>query len=384
MASVAPSRDRAFINITTDPKADRAARRKHVRQAVMLDYHKRRKNPRKHRPAPSRQLEGDGNVAESTSFGTNHPETQPFFVSERTWLASDEPVSSPLSTHLELRSQILFLPKTWKSSQTSRISSLIFRFLCGQTSRVTQDVTNVSFIHRQFGKGAHQSDADVSGNSLMTCKRILREYKEGKITNGALWRLVHAEQERIYLQHEHFSKWELLSATQTITLYILQWLRMGSNHADFPCGNIALLFTLGKIFEALKTRHFQSERVESMEPSVSNWQDWIFHESCFRTAYVYFILTLIVSMDIGFGCNRPTDWRIEALPRPATKVSWDAGDHLSWERTVRDAPQHSQSPSHFIGDPNLPEKTESLWGEALDEMGLIVAMAAELQLDFAA
>jgi hypothetical protein len=44
---------------------------------------------------------------------------------------------------------------------------------------------------------------------------------------------------------ELFNKWELLSASQALTLYILLWLRTGTSHAMFPCGNIALLFTLG-------------------------------------------------------------------------------------------------------------------------------------------
>jgi hypothetical protein len=46
-------------------------------------------------------------------------------------------------------------------------------------------------------------------------------------------------------QIETDGKWELLSAAQAVTIYVLLWLRQGDCHDKFPHDNIALLFTLG-------------------------------------------------------------------------------------------------------------------------------------------
>lgn len=94
---------------------------------------------------------------------------------------------------------------------------------------------------------------------------------------------------------------------------------------------------------------------------------------------VYFLLTLVVSMDFGLACDRPSDWHMDDLPLPAPKASWAARDEVSWRESLDDTQPAPHNPTfgdlctgRYMG---LIER----WQEASDEMGLIVAMASHLE-----
>jgi hypothetical protein len=120
-----------------------------------------------------------------------------------------------------------------------------------------------------------------------------------------------------------------------------------------------------KVFRLLKT-HLSAGKI--------TWEDWILLESSIRTAMVYFLLTLVVSMEYGLPCSDASDWRIEALPVPAAKVSWEADGEDVWRGSFC-----SRSRGLVFGD-LLDEGCELIeeWEEGVDEFGVVVGMARGL------
>ncbi|KAK5991200.1 hypothetical protein PT974_09478 [Cladobotryum mycophilum] len=347
--------DRTFVNLTDDPAQGRSARRIYVRRAVMKNYHKRR-----------RQQTGGQREPATTSY----PE--------------------PIVAHPVTLQMHQFYPFEPRTSHISQMSRVVIQFLCGQITKAAQDVTYVPFIHRLFAEGILRADAQDSQdshsapkiNSLKQCQLLLQEHgfqdEATDVSQSVLWSKVHEHQEWIYAQHESFDKWELLSAAQAITLYLLLRMKLGRNHVKFPYGDIALLFTLGRIFRIIQISHLNPIYASGHPP---DWENWIFCESCFRTATVYFILTVFFSMDIGLPCDSPSDWKMDDLPVPATKGLWSAGDAANWARSSstpylpRQLKLGDLLPSNRL--PQLPIET---WKESTDEMGLLVAMAMDLRI----
>ncbi|KAH6898079.1 hypothetical protein B0T10DRAFT_543111 [Thelonectria olida] len=369
--------DRTFINVYDDPAEGRDARRTRVRSAVMSDYHKRRKRSRRgHQVCHDQSSTQVPNLPESEQGGQEPlAPTIPNELCNRL----HDPSPSPLLTQLEPRSVALFQQKTWGSCENARTSTFLIRFLCGQTRKATQDMSCVSFIHRQLKNADTQ--VEQRPNSLKICEENLRNFENRAMSAVTFWERVHKEQHRIYAEHQEFSKWELLSASQAVMLYILQWLRNGPMLTKFSCGNIALLFTLGKVFLTLRQRHLHFDPSDSTERPTDDWQNWVYQESSLRTANMYFILTIVLTMNFGLSC----DWQVQDMPLPASKVLWEARDDLSWERSLSSTCDRARGPSFgdLLGARNsngILDKV-SHWEEGVDEMGLICAMAGRLLLE---
>ncbi|KAH8888047.1 hypothetical protein GQ53DRAFT_265514 [Thozetella sp. PMI_491] len=355
-----------FINVTENPAQSREARRNEVRRTVMRNYHRRRKR------------EGKPRLASASSQPT---------VPAPTCGADTNPVafSMPLAS-LEPRSATLFQPKKWSKPHHAQIGRLIIHYLCGQTWRAGHDLSQVAFVHQYVKNGP--LILGMNSNPLKVCGDVLRSFEHATLatpggSHDDLWIRIHHHQEQLYSQCESLGQWELLSAAQALCLYILLWIRASNSQSRFACGNIALLFTLGKTFKLLQSRYLHVDPHGNTLRPVCDWDSWVFRESCIRLASLYFILTIVVSMDIGWDCTGPTDWRIQALPVPAPKAVWDADNEPSW--TIAIASSHSPKEAILFGDiighQCLPNPQRDIWEEGVDEMGLIVGMAGGLYSD---
>jgi hypothetical protein len=119
--------------------------------------------------------------------------------------------------------------------------------------------------------------------------------------------------------------------------------------------------------------------------ALTNWDDWIFRESVFRTASVYFILSLVVSVDFGIACDRPSDWQLEEVPLPASKAAWEARDKKEWRSAVGVDLERGTEPVLTFGDlvsvceGKVKRRIEE-WQEGVDELGLLVGFASSLKV----
>lgn len=117
--------------------------------------------------------------------------------------------------------------------------------------------------------------------------------------------------------------------------------------------------------------------------AVGDWEEWIFTESSIRTATIYFLLSVVVSVDFGIDCTQPTDWHFEHLPLPAGKVIWEARDPRAWTNVMTTVANDNMRTLTFgdLMDIDGSDKRDLLdtWQGEVDELGLVVSMACHLR-----
>ncbi|KAJ9605418.1 hypothetical protein H2200_010075 [Cladophialophora chaetospira] len=354
-----------FINLTDNPDAGRHARRMHIRRIVMLERHKRRHEDKILATCAEKTPEAP---EEAINIGRQQDRNDRCTGSDELSMDSNNARTTQLSAQMELWSMQLFQPRLWLNPDQENTTRLIIEFLCGQTKKAAQNISHVFFIHRRFNNVAKK--VDMGQNPLKICGKNLKHWM-GYNGTAVL------QQSTLWTMCEILSKWKLLSAAQAIALYILLWLRKETAHSRFPCGNIALLVTLRRIFNIVRTRDLHNNTAYTTKQPVHDWHDWIYRESCLRVACLYAILTAVVETDYGRLCDGPSECRIEDLPLPAPKSVWEAEDERSWKESLVVLDDLSSTPTFqdLVGD-TIP--TDSPWQEEMDEMGLIVKMAAHL------
>jgi hypothetical protein len=102
-----------------------------------------------------------------------------------------------------------------------------------------------------------------------------------------------------------------------------------------------------------------------------------------RTATIYFLLTLVVSMDYGISCTCPTDWCLEDISLPAAKTMWEALDEMLWENSVlSNRPYiHTLTFGDLLKVQESPYQNQiELWYENINELGLLITIAINIVL----
>ena len=106
-----------------------------------------------------------------------------------------------------------------------------------------------------------------------------------------------------------------------------------------------MLFTLGANFEQLNQIHPGFMATQEENRSRPTWENWIFAESKLRTATVYFILALHFDVDFGIPCDRESDYQLDDVDLPASKVLWEAKNELAWRKEFE---QREETRGDFI------------------------------------
>ncbi|QYT04447.1 hypothetical protein H0G86_011353 [Trichoderma simmonsii] len=359
--------DRTFVNLTDDPAEGRGARRTYIRRAVMKNFHKQRNQKKK---ALRRE-------AGTTSLILENGPLDPGPLID--W-------QSGPPYHALIPKFSLFEQRRFSDPSMMQMSNFVLQYLCGQASKATHDISLVGFCH-PFTENELESDSEDASmklSALKTCQNLLRAYGSYQsnssslsVNKEALWEMIHQHQEWIYTKINTFTTWELLSAAQTVAIYVLLRVKLGENNPAFPNGDIALLYTLGAIYRRL---HSESLLDLYHHPS-SDWKQWVFVESFIRIATIYFTLNVVVSMEFGLPCNSPDDWNIDSMLLPASKASWAAQDTADWTKFTNGLSPYKQltwkdlhAPAKPLGDCPIEE-----WKEGSDELGMIVTMVMTLR-----
>ncbi|KAL7910163.1 hypothetical protein GGI35DRAFT_448012 [Trichoderma velutinum] len=362
-----PELDRTFVNLTDDPAEGRGARRTYIRRAVMKNFHKRRSQKKK---AMRREAETTSRIFENGPLDLG---------------ALLDWQSSP-PYHALIPEFSLFERKRFSDPSMMQMSNFVLRYLCGQASKATHDISLVGFVHpfTEHELESDSGDASMKLSALKTCQNLLRAYGSYQsnssglsVNKEALWEMIHQHQEWIYTKLNTFTSSELLSAAQSVAIYILLRVKLGENNPAFPNGDIALLYTLGAIFRRLQ---FENLLDLSHHPS-GDWKQWVFVESFIRIATIYFTLNVIVSMEFGLPCTSPHDWSMDSMLLPASKASWTAQNTVEWTKFTNSLPPSKQltwkdlhAPEKALHDCPVEE-----WKEGSDELGMIVTMAMTLR-----
>ncbi|KAI1627838.1 hypothetical protein EDD37DRAFT_606624 [Exophiala viscosa] len=363
-----------FINVTGEPDKGRDARRLHVRRTVMTNYHKRKCQkktlwPREDNTETSQVTTQAARPTSACQLNTS----------------STDPIRGDISLAVASSS---FQLKTNTSPMHSRTCPIIIRFLSGQVIKAVRTLHYVSFIHHNMPEAYDRLD-----DPLMACREVLCSHYSSKTPHlPTLWHKVSIAQEHIYGTCVDFDKWQLLSSAQAITLYILARFRDSTIDGVFPGMDIALLYTLGKLFQLIKDSHMHGRiRTHKRGPHpnpTSHWKDWIFHESVNRTAIIYFLLKLVASIDFGIDCDEHSDWSIEGMLLPSAKAFWEARDEVTWKTWAcvdgdGDQPLPALRIGNLVGTGvGSSQKAQiAAWQEESCEFGMVVMLASQLLMD---
>ncbi|KAL6901616.1 hypothetical protein GGI43DRAFT_362485 [Trichoderma evansii] len=359
MASQQSGLDRTFVNLTDDPAEGRGARRTYIRRAVMKSYHERRSQKKR--------------ISKSEADATKERAEM--------HLASLIDRQMAPQPYALIPKFILFERIKYSEPPMINTSCFILRYLCGQVSKASQDLSFVGFIHNTSSNHELQGSSEhmiMNLNPLKTSLNLLQVYGISRnnsigvtADNESLWELIHQHQEWIYSKIPTFSQWELLSAAQATTIYLLLRVKQGRNSAAFPNGDIALLFTLGTIF-----RHIHTTPLLDSCPR-HDWTQWVLYESFMRVATIYFSLSTVVSTDFGLPCDKPKDWCIDAMPVPATKASWAAVNAADW-MSVLPLEKDLRWRDLIATTASLNDSPVEIWKESSDELGMVVMMTMNL------
>ncbi|USP77956.1 transcription factor, DNA binding domain cpaE [Curvularia clavata] len=143
------------------------------------------------------------------------------------------------------------------------------------------------------------------------------------------WRNVQQECERICDQSQSLNKWDLLSAMQALSIYVLIRLDEGEtehNNFDHLLERAVILTAMQISYDDFECR---THHVSCSNKSGSSWQDWVYKESRRRLAVIYRILNKLVFFSPAAMCDMPAEFVI--APLPAKRQLWEAKNAEDWK-----------------------------------------------------
>lgn len=101
----------------------------------------------------------------------------------------------------------LFEQRRFSDPSMMQMSNFVLRYLCGQASKATHDISLVGFCHpfTEHELESDSEDASMKLSALKTCQNLLRGYGSYQsnspslsVNKEALWEMIHQHQEWIY------------------------------------------------------------------------------------------------------------------------------------------------------------------------------------------
>ncbi|KAG9231599.1 hypothetical protein BJ875DRAFT_469031 [Amylocarpus encephaloides] len=180
------------------------------------------------------------------------------------------------------------------------------------------------FVHANCRKAICETESRES--PLTRCINLIRMfYARTQHTAPLVWRAIRSEQDRLFHQSYSLSRGELLSAAQSICLYI--FLRIIDGPTDDNNLDREFIYTLGRIFEYLhevRPRYGNVLRKQTAKPS---WEDWAFAESTNRVVILFYLLNMFLEIEdscLDYGVI------VAGAPLPCKKALWEAPDSEIW------------------------------------------------------
>ncbi|KAJ5574343.1 uncharacterized protein N7459_008770 [Penicillium hispanicum] len=250
------------------------------------------------------------------------------------------------------------------------------------------------FIH------PHLISSDIENplvEPLTNCINLVRMISsEAKGSRKLFWKNVRLECERLLAEHRQLTKWEMLTAMQALSIYIL--IRLDEGETDHNNFDSLLLATVTVIAQQFNHYDFTSSSAPCNYDLESSWKEWIFEESRRRLALIYRVVDMIVFFEPARMCTLPAD--LILAPLPAKKQLWEAGNASEWKtRSERVSGAHSifglAANGELVGlgedqvycshavllDESAPTRSTASWEEwcsGMDGLGGLVMLAASL------
>ncbi|KAH8810620.1 hypothetical protein F5884DRAFT_875195 [Xylogone sp. PMI_703] len=229
------------------------------------------------------------------------------------------------------------------------ITNLISHTLKSYPLMMMRQNTLPPYIHsRMMSCYVDDNHLNPLSNCINLVHMISHEVKGGR---RLFWENVRLECERICEEHQRLNKWELLTAMQAISIYIL--IRLDEGETDHNNLDFLLLAAVTVNFVPLLLSYLGSDDIMQViatqltgnDTTCSNgleinWENWIFEESrrrdtileinqTKRLSVVYRIVNMLVYFEPAARCDMPAD--LILAPLPGGKNLWEAQDESIWK-----------------------------------------------------
>ncbi|KAH8671728.1 hypothetical protein BX600DRAFT_459593 [Xylariales sp. PMI_506] len=258
------------------------------------------------------------------------------------------------------------------SSTGRQIARLISQALRSYPIMMLRRETFPPFIHPHW----HRSTLPVSLANCMGMAHIFAS--RSTETRPFLWYSIKAETKRFLDEMDSYSGEETLAAIQAQTIYLI--MRVVDEATEPAELNLDIL----RVFKLLCARYQAMLHPALDEIPDKSWQHWLYEESKKRTAIVFYLIALIVSINTGISCNAVEQYR--DIPLCSAKTIWEARTDIDWvtecqEYATQIEPVPFDTLGHLIDaqDSNITSpKGRALdrWNARTDNLGSLLNTAA--------
>ncbi|KAF2122992.1 hypothetical protein BDV96DRAFT_639543 [Lophiotrema nucula] len=159
---------------------------------------------------------------------------------------------------------------------------------------------------------------------LANCVSLVHMISSGVQGSRKLfWKNVRLECERLCAEILTLSKWELVTAMQALSIYIL--IRLDEGETDDNNYDYLLLATV--IAQQLACVDIVKGH-KCGQAFNRDWKHWIFEESRRRLAIIYRVVAMLFYFEPAAMCELQTD--LVLAPLPGKKQLWEANDESVW------------------------------------------------------
>ncbi|KAI0203579.1 hypothetical protein F4808DRAFT_24591 [Astrocystis sublimbata] len=297
--------------------------------------------------------------------------------------------------------------------ETNLQRALMLRVLMGQVEdfprRLIQGSRLPPFIHPQCAlddrlpreciakNGSHQCFPEP----LAICVSLTQLYFGRNGGNSSfVWKLIYAEQKRLYSEHHKYDGPTLLASVQAMSLYMLL---QAKDHETIAQNNVAQMTVT--LTEMAKRLHQHPESAPYLAdiykiPHLSQ-KSWAFYEGVRRCSTLFRVFGIVLNVLIGNPNLSPDCGSILTIPLLCQGYLWDTDTTENWAERLhryerRRACQQrvlvigdlvglqgsttsasGEDDNHPLSDPLL-QKDLATWCDNLDELGTLVWMASSL------
>ncbi|KAI0156878.1 hypothetical protein GGR57DRAFT_462593 [Xylariaceae sp. FL1272] len=298
--------------------------------------------------------------------------------------------------------------------ETNLQRALMLRIVLGQVQDFPRRLIHGSrlppFIHPQCAlnnrlpreciakNGSHQCFPEP----LAICASLTQLFfsRSGGHSTSYVWKLIYAEQKRLYSEHHTYDGPTLLASVQAMSLYMLL---QAKDHETISRNNVAEMTVT--LTEMAKRLHQHQESGPYLQDIYKlphlNQKSWAFYEGIRRSSNFFRVLGTVLNVLIGNPSLSPDCGKILSIPLICHGYLWDTDTAESWaERLHRYESQRAcqervlvigdlmglqagaASPNGEISNHPLPDpllqKDLAAWCDNLDEFGTLVWMASLL------
>jgi hypothetical protein len=169
-------------------------------------------------------------------------------------------------------------------------------------------------------------------SSLYRARAIVRKlYGQSATDQVAGWKALQSEMERIWLEYDEFSPWELLGAIQALLVYAIVRATEPTPE-DVREHDLPLLVTMSHVAREAAgiAGRLMTDEAAQGHGSIA-FQDWVFCEAHRRTVTVCRVLNMVVDISHAVPSVKVAIPGFVIAPLPTAEESWLAGNASEWK-----------------------------------------------------